>query len=287
MISFVSGGIRSGKQLTSADLASRFNGSAFSESESKRIAQAIGAYPKDFYPEATMLLKDSGLSAEQRARIASLLGSASTAEGVKILGQAWKETKDSAFHSAVVEAFRSGSLAEIRPWTPPNHLNLSKELESLWLTIEDQSFSQAIAVWIAKIGDPSGIQLLLGEIPNGKTIDEILESGNTRAVAAVAAMKEVRNPQAIPILKKTFTSQPSTSATFFACGDALAYTGNADTIQALINWVLQAPDDTADIAGEWFRVAGRADDGLIEKSLTSAAVFRSQKVKTAVLEAIS
>ncbi|SJM95078.1 hypothetical protein CRENPOLYSF2_4570005 [Crenothrix polyspora] len=103
-------------------------------------------------------------------------------------------------------------------------------------------------------------------------------------------MKEIRNPQALPLLKKTFQNQLLESAAFVARGTALSWMGNVEATKTLLNWARQAPDDAAEQAQQWIGItAGRDSDSSIflKQALAQNNTFQSAEVKKGILLVMS
>jgi hypothetical protein len=237
------------------------------------------------YAEAAEMLRNTALSASQRAQVVNLLGEASTVQALDVLAQLLRETNDDTLRYAIAEAIGRGP-SGLSEWELTPHPEFSPMLESLWQQLEpDPHLANALATRIAHEGAPSGIQLLLEQFDGNKTIDSLAESNDPQTLAALNAMKEIRNPQALPLLKKTFQTQPQESAAFVASGTALSWMGNVEATKTLLNWARQAPEDAAEYAQQWIgSAAGRDPDSslYLKKALAQNNTFRSGQVKKGV-----
>ncbi len=124
-------------------------------------------------------------------------------------------------------------------WDEQFHPELSPVLEDAWRTAPPDALPY-LASALARIGAPQGIDMLL----------QHSLADNTNAQAARAALVEVRNPAAIPVLQSYFN--PANPKQFQLSGNALAAMGDAQATQVLLNWAQTAPDSQNAQAAEWF-----------------------------------
>ena len=71
---------------------------------------------------------------------------------------------------------------------------------------------------------------------SGATVPEVEKGKNLPALAALRALKKIRNPEVVPILAKELTHADLEDVVFIASGDALAAMGRPEATKALLEW---------------------------------------------------
>ena len=239
------------------------------------------------YSETAALLRDTSLSAQRHAQVVNLLGETSTPKSLELLAQILLETSDNTLRYAIAEAIGRGT-SGVSEWELKAHPELSPILESLWQKFEpDTHTANAIAARITSEGAPSGIRLILEQLAQSRqTVEDVIANNDPRSVAALNSMKEVRNPESLPLLQQNFKTQSLESAVFVASGTALSSMGNIEATKTLLDWARQAPDIAAAQAQQWLGTAAGVDPesaNFLKKELVQNDVFQSTYVKKGVL----
>jgi len=239
------------------------------------------------YLEAVDLLKNPALSDEQKASVVDLLSRTATKEAMEVLTEGLSEKGNKTLSFSIEEGIKR---AGDQRWNGRFHPELSPALESVWSDAADNPKLQyALALAIAKVGAPSGVEMLLTEIANdGRTVAEILEGDNMRALTALEAMNGVRNPDVLPVLTKWFTNRREDDAAFVASGEALASMGSPEATRILLDWAKHAPDEAAPLVGKWTSMARDTESlKLLRDAEAKTDFFSSARVRQKVIEALS
>jgi hypothetical protein len=180
-----------------------------------------------------------------------------------------------------------GSISNIGKyqWEERFHPELSPALEMEWFnsnSIQDSEWLLGIATGIASIGTPEGIDLLLQTIAN--------EPEFPKGQWARLALEELRNPEAIPVLRdwlKLDAQNLENNTAFLASGEALASMGDVQATMVLLQWVQTAPDTAVPLAQNWFELI-RDPNSLraAQETVKSNWPFASQKMRD-MLEAVT
>ena len=215
----------------------------------------------------------------------TVLGEVSTPEALQVLLDSVRNLQDGALKNQALQAI--AALGDKRP-DMRFRTELSPLYEAEWkasLVGNDARKLQALAAGLAKTGTPEGVGLLLGEIQ--KTGDVPLTADNAAATVAAGALRDLRNPEAIPVLDTALVSG-ETQRMRDAAGYAFSCMGNQKASEVLLKWAVAAGDEGAPVVKEWF--SRLRDDGSIQalkKSLADGTAFRSQAVKDEILRAVA
>ncbi len=247
-----------------------------------------GKDSQDIYPIIASLLQRPDLSSQQKILVVELLGKIATKSAMQILLDNATNNPYSSFRSNILSAIDDSTLLL---WGNRFHPELSPALETAWQTgidNDDHMLTTRLSIAIARVGNPSGIHLLLNTIEqNGKTLEEIGEGGNPEALAALSAMRKISNPDAIAVLKKALYNYELNDAVYIASGEALATMGWHEATAVLLNWAKKAPDEAAPLAKRWFSQARDTKSiNLIDSTLKGDDTFNSDLVKTILAETL-
>jgi hypothetical protein len=242
---------------------------------------------ESIYLEAADLLKNPALSDEQRASVVDLLSRTATKEAMEVLTQGLSEKGNKTLSFSIQEGIKR---AGDQRWNGRFHPELSPALESVWSdAVDNPKLQYALALAIAKVGAPSGVEMLLTEIAkDGRTVAEIYKGGNVGALTALEAMNEVRNPDVLPVLAKWFTTRSEDEAAFVASGEALASMGSPEATRILLDWAKHAPDEAAPLVGKWTSMARDTESlKLLRDAELKTDFFSSARVRQTIIEALS
>jgi HEAT repeat protein len=186
-----------------------------------------------FYEQLRQFIMSDSNSLFERGLLLLALGETETKESQDLLIQVATTSLNLGIQRGAINAIQSlDSL-----WSQ-SHEELSPPLERVWAESEDQYLLNAAAIAMARVGAPSGIKLLSAAALDASAQSEI------RKKAALRALPEVLNPDAVPVLNNLLVNQPPTSETSRLASGILAEMNTAAAAKALVNW-LQDVDATA------------------------------------------
>jgi hypothetical protein len=228
------------------------------------------------YQAITGLLQQPRLPLERKAALLDLLRETATPESLGLMLETALAASDPALRKAA-----SNGIARIgdNRWDGRFHEELSPLLESAWShgEIKDRALRSAIALAIAKIGAPSGVDVLLGTVAGKASAED--EAGQ----AAALSMGKIHNPHAVPVLAQWFQRYPMGKAMFEIIGGTLANLGSPDATQVLLNWARQAPAEAAPLLGPWFKgLHDTTSIQLVREALSEGDAFQSPRVRQAI-----
>jgi hypothetical protein len=167
-------------------------------------------------------------------------------------------------------------------WDARFHPELSPVLEEVWSQRPgDWELLLTVAIGIANVGSERGVTLLLRAVADsGPTITEVEKGKHLPAVAALQALKKIRNPAVVPILARELTHADLQDVVFIASGDALAAMGRPEATEALLEWAKQAPREATPLVRKWFRqIRDSVSVERLHKELLQNKPFRSEQIK--------
>jgi hypothetical protein len=229
-------------------------------------------------------LRDTSLSSSIRSEVASILGAIQTPQSVQLLFGEYQQANNEQIREVLArEIAKTGD----DRWAARFHEDLSPALETAWPAAKDDpNLAQAVALALAKVGTPSGVTLLLGEVAgSATTVEGLSELTQPSARAAASALDTVRNPNVVPVLAAGLLGPDTSAVQQYICGSTLAAMGNADATRTLLKWASTAPDSGATWASNWFdKLRDTASFQLVEAatSATGQVPFSSAAVRNAV-----
>ncbi len=170
-------------------------------------------------------------------------------------------------------------------WGQRFHPELSPPLEAAWSEQwlqQDPEVLNTLALAIARIGAPDGVNLLLDTLASGgASIEEIEAARQPHVLAAVQALASVRNPDAAALLRQRMEHSQPENPVFLASGNALANIGGPAATQALLDWAQNATAETSDLARRWFsRLRDNRSIALAQARLANKQPFRSEQIRS-------
>lgn len=234
---------------------------------------------EEFYQSAQLMLRDASCGNETKAALIRMLGRASTVASLQTLLDLHREKAD-------LRADINASIEELGDSRSDGRFpdGLSPLLESAWRNAGDAQVRDSLAQALAKVGSPTGIDLLLGEVlATGKTIKEISATQDDRVLGAWAALEQVRNPKAISSLAGHLNYRGTDDAELLLSGDALANMGTMEATNSLLEWAKSAPDSFAPLVSEWFtQIRDSGSWNLVSEVLDTTPYFHSPLVQQAI-----
>jgi hypothetical protein len=161
------------------------------------LSQVLQSKPSDqVYEDIRTMLNNSSFPLQQRASLVSLLARIATPESLDIILAAIQG-------NAVDTELRPSLLRGIETvgnyrWNGRFHIELSPALESAWKkSLGDEELHSTLAFSIAALGAPNGVELLMTGLQQSLDVGEAY---------SLAALKRVRNPEALPVLTRWYDS---------------------------------------------------------------------------------
>ncbi len=213
----------------------------------------------------------------ERNLLISALKSASTKETVDLLLRVANTAPDPEVRESAATLTGVGTRGQDGP-------ELSPALERTWRETSNPTLIRSTANAMARIGAPSGIDLLLSAAL--ATDDRDLE----RKTEARLAFREINKNMAVPPLAARLVDQPATSEAVKLLVPILTGISGEAGHKALVAWLQTRPENCAALVHDLFRRQILGDLDSFEKSWATAldpsAPFRNEENRKAVQEAL-
>jgi pimeloyl-ACP methyl ester carboxylesterase len=229
------------------------------------------------YHEITGLLQQPELPMEQKAAVIDLLREIATPKSLGLLLETASSASDPRLRKAATQGI--ARIGDNR-WDARFHEELSPLLESAWSDgdIKDKALLTAVALSMAKIGAPNGVDLLLNTLSEKTSMQE-----DSRLAGAVMALGEIHNPGAVPVLSQRLQRHSMDEPVFKISGETLAKLGSPEATQVLLDWARNAPAEAAPLLGAWFQGMHDSDSiRLLREAVSKDKHFQSPKVREAI-----
>ena len=234
---------------------------------------------EEIYSSIAEVLRESSLSTDQKRWVVDLLTETATSEALKVVLNEAVNSQPSALQRLLLESILK--MTNNR-WDARFHPELSPVLEEIWNQRPgDWELLLTVATGIANAGSERGATLLLRAVANGRpTVTEVEKGKNLPALAALRALRKIRNPEVVPILAKELTHADLKDVVFIASGDALAAMGRPEATEALLEWAKQAPREATPLVEKWFRqIRDSVSLERLHKDLLQNKPFHSEQIK--------
>jgi hypothetical protein len=225
----------------------------------------------EFLKQLRAFLTDRSNSYFERQLLIGALESASTKETVDLLinvanSSSEQEIKESAGNVAAV-----GNLGRGRS-------ELSPALERVWRESKNPNELLSTASSMAKIGTPSGIDLLLSAVlsPDGRD--------KARLDAAQRALQEIYFPNAVPPLIARLANQSPMSTNAKLVAPILVKIGDAAAGKVVVSWLQNTNENAAPLIEDLIRqrTLGEPMLSIWAAALDPAVPFRSEQNREAI-----
>ena len=212
----------------------------------------------------------------ERELLIGALESAATKETVELLLRVAKTAPDPKMRQSAATLGGVGSSSNL------NGAELSPILERTWRETSNPTLLRSTASGMAKIGTPSGIELLLSAALATDGRDK------ARQQVAYSALHEVYLRAAVPPLAARLANQPPTSEVIALVAPILARNGAPEAQQALVDWLKGRAEDATPLIHDLIRQRILVDP---VKSAWGAALdpsvpFRNEQNRKAIRDAI-
>ena len=159
---------------------------------------------------------------------------------------------------------------------------LSPMLERTWRETSNPTLLRSTASSMARIGAPSGIELLLSAALATEDRDK------ERAIAAKAALLKVYQREAVPPLAARLAGQPPTSDAVKLVAPILAGTNGTEGQKVLVEWLQSRPENAAPLVEQLFLRNIRTDpfESAWSTALEPAVPFKNEENRKAIREAL-
>ena len=159
---------------------------------------------------------------------------------------------------------------------------LSSSLERVWRESSDNAMLVNVASSLAKIGAPSGIELLLASALKS-------DGRDNRLTAAQSALQEVYLPSAVPALASRLANQRSTSAPAKLVAPILANIGDGTAATAVVSWLQGQTEDASPLIQDLVVQRTRTEQMLAawNAALAPAVPFRNEQNREAIRAALA
>jgi hypothetical protein len=204
---------------------------------------------------ATLALVGNLLSETDMSLVAlgaRILGEAATPDCLALLLGAVQAPSSVAARSILLD-----SLSAVGSWNDESAFtaSLSAKLEQFMDTVvtDDTEAIRAVTIGLAGLGTATGVGRIVDLIKQSSAADNKADQ-NVRVAqrAGADALREIRNPQAVPVLARELFNSNSKTAMSTIAGDALAASGLPEATTVLIAWAAQARTaDQVEQAVQW------------------------------------
>lgn len=155
-------------------------------------------------------------------------------------------------------------------------------LERTWRETSNLTLIRSTASAMAKMGAPSGIELLVSAALATDDRDKV------RQQTAFYALQGVYKGEAVPPLAARLADQPPTSEAVKLVAPVLARTNGPDGQTALVSWLQTRPENAAPLVHDLIRQQIRSDpfDSAWAKALEPGVAFKNEENRKAIREAL-
>ena len=212
----------------------------------------------------------------ERHLLIGALNEAATKETVDLLLRVAKTVPDPEMRGAAATLSGVGSSTNL------NGPELSPMLERTWKETSDPTLIRSTAVGLAKIGTPSGIELLLTAALATDDRDK------ARQQAAYEALKESRQPSAVPPLAARLAGQPPTSLEVQLVAPVLARITDPSASNAVVGWLQGRSENAAPLIHDYIRqrMLGDPFTSAWATALDPGVPFKNEENRKAIRKAI-
>jgi hypothetical protein len=242
----------------------------------------------DVYHQLSALLRDATLGLDVKREIAGILGSVQTVPSVQFILGEYQQANDETIREILgTQIARTGDNRSSLQFPE----QLSPLLESAWaLAKDDPKLAQALADGLAKVGSPSGVQLLVAAlVDSGWNGENLADLKDPQARAALQALVEVRNPNALSVLTTGLLNNDSPPLQKYVSGLSLAAMGKVEATDVLMRWAATASDQEVNLAQQWFgKIRDTASFELVANTLNrpNEFIFSSAAIRAAVARSL-
>ena len=216
----------------------------------------------EVYNKISKVLADSKESLETKENLLVILGGAESLQALKILLDFRKVASDASLKESAATAI--GKMGNSR-YTGDFVEELSPLLEETWRNSEDITFFPTLASTLARVGAPSGVELLISDVRKiGNTIQyleqwknsterfEKNDIENVKILSAAAALTKISNTHALSTLERGLGNQSPDNFELFISGAIMMNMGRPEATQAVLDWAYQREDNVSSLISLWF-----------------------------------
>ena len=211
----------------------------------------------------------------ERDLLIGALEGAATKESVELLLRIANNAPDLETRQSAATLSGVGTLGHDGP-------ELSPILERTWRETGDATLIRSTAAAMAKMGRPSGVELLLSAALATDGRDK------ARQQTAYYALQEVYRGEAVPPLAARLADQPPTSEAVKLVAPILARTSGPAGQEAVVNWLRNRPENAAPLVHDLIRQQIRTDpfETAWATAVDPAVPFKNEENRKAIREAL-
>jgi hypothetical protein len=211
----------------------------------------------------------------ERDLLIGALEGAATKESVELLLRIANNAPDLETRQSAATLSGVGTLGHDGP-------ELSPILERTWRETGDATLIRSTAAAMAKMGRPSGVELLLSAALATDGRDK------ARQQTAYYALQEVYRGEAVPPLAARLADQPPTSEAVKLVAPILARTSGPAGQEAVVNWLRNRPENAAPLVHDLIRQQIRTDpfESAWATAVDPAVPFKNEENRKAIREAL-
>lgn len=229
----------------------------------------------EFLEQMYGFVTNRGNSEFERHLLIGALEAAATKESVDLLLRIANTASDDQMRKSASTLAGIGGLGQDGP-------ELLPMLERTWRETGNLTLIRSTASAMAKMGAPSGIELLVSAALATDARDKV------RQQTALYALQDVYKGEAVPPLAIRLSNQPSTSDAVKLIAPILARTSGPDGQAALVSWLQTRPENAAPLVHDLIRQQIRTDpfQSAWAKALDPGVPFKNEENRTAIREAL-
>jgi hypothetical protein len=245
------------------------------------ITNNLHDYPSGneaFYRDVRSILLNPSIDLGKKQSLIVALDRAATPAAIQLLADLAQQHLPEDLKRAVLNAL---SNAGEYGWDKQSIAQVIPELKQLWSQSEDADILRSLATALAKTGNISF--LIEAALHNNHSLVDIEKSDDPRAAASWAALQQLHNPDAMPILRDVLQSATDRLEISLSA-NLLARMGTIEATQALLNWAQGLEDSYSPIVKDAFsRVSTYDSLQYLNTILEQDPPFKSSLVKSAIL----
>lgn len=250
------------------------------------LSEVLHHYSKPNEPifqRVLQILNDSSIPSTVKFALLEIINRAATPSSLRFLIDLSKQNLSMDVKQAVVRAIsQTGDYF----WAPQSLPVAVPMLLQTWGQSQDPEMLRAVSMALARTGNVAGVNQLLDSILiEGATLEQVRESKDARALAALDVISMIHNPELIPSVAHRLNGNNISIAEASLCTGILASMQDAYATQCLMEWAQNASDRYAVSIAEAFRQIG---DNSVRESIAltaKSAPFQSKAVQSAILSA--
>jgi hypothetical protein len=171
-------------------------------------------------------------------------------------------------------------------WDKENLPETTASIIKLWQQEQDPQLLDSLAVAMGRMGNAQSINSLFAAILNqGTSLEEIQNSSDLRAKAALLGLERLSDPGIVPAISERLNSSKN-YLEIALCAKILASINGESGMHQLLTWTQSAGDSYAPLVRQVFAAVPPGGLEYINDALSHNIQFKSAQVRQAILSAL-